>query len=95
MILGFLKPTKAKIIGTVLLIIADWIAGFISGQITQFIASKELIESMTPGFTEIFASVDIVQLMVLGITIMAVSFLLKLVLFYTVISFTIERFVKK
>jgi hypothetical protein len=88
--LGFLRPTKWKIIGTVLILIADWVAGFVSGQIGQFAIPKETIAAMTPAFTEAFKS-NLMALMVAGFIIIAVEFILKVVFFYTILSFVMDR----
>ncbi len=93
--IAFLRPTKAKIIGTLLLLVADWIAGFASQQIAQSMVPPDLIETLTPAFREAFSGAGLMQLMYLGLVMLIVDFILKLLLFYITVSFTIEKLVKK
>ena len=87
----FLKPTKDKVLGTILLLIADWLAGFISNQLGQFFMPKSIIEGLGPCFVQAFETVNLFDLIFVGLIISVVSFLLKLIFFYVVVSYILEN----
>jgi hypothetical protein len=88
----FLKPTKDKVLGTILLLIADWLAGFISGQLA---IPKSLTEGLGPAFIEAFGTVNIFDLIFIGLIVSVIGFLLKLVFFYVVVSYLLEKKLQK
>ncbi len=88
--LAFLKPTKAKLVGLVLLMIADWFCGFVSSKIGGLLIPQQMIDAVTPAFKSIFAGPNFMQLLFVGLVIEALGFVLKLILFYAIVAFTVD-----
>lgn len=95
----FLKPTKAKIIGTALLWVVDTIAVFISESIGDMIfpsfVSAEVIEMMVPSFMEALDAMDPAALLYFTVISITVEIVFKLVFYYIALSLIIEKLVKK
>ncbi|HID72548.1 TPA: hypothetical protein EYP38_01285 [Candidatus Micrarchaeota archaeon] len=89
-VLGFLKPTKQKLIGTAILLFSDFLAGAIAGQAGRILIPPDAFSELTPAFQEAMAA-SIGSILLVGTIMIILEWGLKLAFYYSVLAFTIDR----
>ncbi|MGV8176658.1 MAG: hypothetical protein ACP5NX_02585 [Candidatus Bilamarchaeaceae archaeon] len=106
MYLGFLKPNRANIIGTALLIMANYAAGVVSGFMARFLmagsSDSGMAQSMGREFSRGAGSFTggggefaVGGIQTLGLASQALNLLVLAILFYLVLSFILGKLAGK